>query len=64
MNKTNCTHCDGKGYFTMIYGKHYSADFIGDKSYTKKPTIHLIACPKCNKDNKLKLEGVVKNIYD
>ena len=30
----------------------------------KKPTIHLIACTRCNKDNKLKLDGVVKNIYD
>lgn len=64
MTDTNCPYCNGKGYYTQMFGRHYSADFIGDKSFTEKPTIKKVACSKCNKNNKLNLEGVLKNKYE
>lgn len=45
--KETCPHCNGKGYNTQLYGEHYSADFVGDKSYDKAPTIHKNPCKTC-----------------
>jgi hypothetical protein len=62
--QTNCKYCGGKGYYSYLYGIIYRADFIGDKEYSEPFEISLIACHKCNKNNKLKLKGVKKDLFD
>ena len=58
-----CKSCGGKGYHTQMFGFHQSADFIGDKSVTIPPSIHKIACIKCNLNNKLKIKGVQEHLF-
>ena len=52
LKKGNCPSCWGKGFYTQMYGKHYSADFVGDKSYDEKPSIHKIPCSDCKGSGK------------
>ncbi|MDD3940558.1 MAG: hypothetical protein PHQ01_03225 [Candidatus Pacebacteria bacterium] len=59
MNKiTNCKYCDGKGFFTVCNGRYTKCN----KDYPAK--IRAVACPKCNKGNKLNLKDIKKNIYE
>lgn len=62
--KEECKSCYGKGFYTQMYGKNYSADFEGDKSHKEEPTIHKIACPVCNRNNIKKLKGVINSIFE
>jgi len=60
---SSCRFCGGKGYHTQMFGFHQSADFFGDKSVDIPPSIHKIACSKCNLNNKLGIKGIQKTIY-
>ncbi len=61
--KKVCEACNGKGYYSQMFGMSGSADFIGDKGFEIPPKIHLIACPKCNFRNKKKLKDVIQSKF-
>lgn len=60
---TNCKFCGGKGYHTQMFGFHSKGDFIGDKDIDIPPSIHKVACSKCNLNNKLNIQGVQKTLW-
>jgi hypothetical protein len=59
----SCKFCGGKGYHTQMFGFHSKGDFFGDKDIDVPPSIHKIACSKCNLNNKLGISGIQKTIY-
>ena len=61
---TQCSFCGGKGYHTQMFGFHSKGDFFGDKDIEVPPSIHKIACPKCNLNNKLNIQGVQKHLFE
>lgn len=50
MNKktSKCYSCNGKGYYTAMYGQKGFPDFIGDKGFEEPPSIHKNPCSACN----------------
>lgn len=50
-----CNKCYGKGYSTVRYGRRYSADFEGDKTYIDpiKTNIHFCDCDRGKQIEKL-----------
>lgn len=58
-----CKDCNGKGYYTQMFGKTVAPDFFGDDRYEEKSTVHKIACPKCNWRNKQEIVGVQAHAY-
>lgn len=50
MNKktSKCYSCNGKGYYTAMYGTKAFPDFIGDKGFEEPPSIHKNPCSACN----------------
>lgn len=53
-----CETCNNKGYYTQLYG------FNGGRDYEELPSIHWVACPKCNWKNEKKIENVQADIYN
>jgi len=62
--KSKCKYCNDKGYYSCFIGTTIAPDFIGDKRVDSGLGIRLIACPKCNKENKKRLKDVIKNKFD
>jgi hypothetical protein len=48
-----CYSCNGKGFYTQMYGIEGFPDFFGDKGFEEKPTIHKHKCSACNGTGKV-----------
>jgi len=46
--KEECYSCGGKGTYSQIHGINARGDFIGDKDYSEKPSIHNYPCKACD----------------
>ncbi len=46
--KEECYSCGGKGTYSQIHGISARGDFIGDKDYSEKPSIHNYPCKACD----------------
>ena len=60
LDEKKCKYCYGKRYYTVLYGIHGSEDFGGD-GFDSAPSIHRIACSKCNRNNRRRIKGVKAN---
>lgn len=49
-----CKYCFGKRFYTVLHGIHSTT---GDEL----PSIHRIACSRCNKNNRRKIKNVRPN---
>lgn len=57
-----CKYCYDKHYYSVIVGIHGAKDF-GNDGFDLFPSIHYIACSKCNRSNRRGLTGIQKNLY-
>lgn len=62
LDEKKCFACYGKRFYSVLIGITGHEDFGGD-GFVEYPAIKNVACPKCNKGNKLKLKGVHKSIW-
>ena len=59
LDEKKCRYCWGKRFYTVLYGIHGSSDHeMHEEGFTELPTIHKVACSRCNAGNKRKIKGV------
>ena len=62
LDEKKCKYCYGKRYYTVLYGIHGASDWeMRERGFDEAPSIHRIACSRCNRNNRRKIKGVKAN---